>query len=187
MKKSEVAQLVLAVKAAYPRHLMSLTNADLENMIGAWQFTLEDYTFEEASIGLKAYLKSDSEGFPPSPGQVATMIQKIKFNPKTEITAAEAWELVYKAICDLRWDEPEIEFNKLPTACQRAIGSAAGLVQIAMMDNDDVMIGEKARFIRQYDSIREHEKDYERLPNRVKELIEQRALNRIEVKNESGR
>ena len=184
MTAQEILKLIFVVKAAYPKSFERYTRADYDNMQVAWGMALEDFSYAEASWGLKSFLKGDSKGFPPSPGQIVNEIQKMKFNPKTEMTAAEAWELVYKAICDLRWDEPEIEFNKLPNVCKRAIGSAAGLVQIAMMDNEDVMIGEKARFIRQYDSIREHEKDYERLPNRVKELIEQRALNRIGVSDE---
>ena len=182
MTAQEILKLIFVVKAAYPRPFERYTKADYDNMQVAWGMALEDFSYAEASRGLKSFLKGDSKGFPPSPGQIVNEIQKMKFNPKTEMTAAEAWELVYKAICDLRWDEPEIEFNKLPKTCQRAIGSASALADIAQMDTNNVMIGEKARFIRQYDMIREHEKDFEKLPNRVKDLIDKRTFGALEEK-----
>lgn len=181
MTKNEAMKLLYVVKSVYPKHYENTSAAEIDKMAEAWAFVLEDYTYQEASAGLKAFLQADTKGFPPSPGQVVEMVQRIRYNPITEITAAEAWELVYNAVTSLSWESPEVEYNKLPETCRRAIGSAAALKEIAMMETDKVMIGEKARFIRQYDQIREHEKDFARLPGKVQEAI------RIASKNEGDK
>lgn len=168
MTKSEVAKLIYVIQATYPRFF---ENADIDNMVEAWTFALDEFTYEQASLGLKTYITTDTKGFPPSPGQIIDGIRRVEDHPVTELTAAEAWQLVYKAMESLRWEAPEIEFNKLPPECKRAIGSPEALKEIASMDIDHVMIGEKARFMRQYDAVKESVRDYERLPQKAKERI----------------
>ena len=188
MNKSEVAKVLYVIRAAYPRFFNQVTDA--EAMVNAWWYVLREYSARDVNMGLKVYLDNDELGFPPSPVQILTMVRRVKDQPVKELTAAEAWQVVWDAITSLRWESPEQEFNKLPYECRRALGSAESLREIAMMDTDSVMIGEKARFMRQYEAIREREKDFTRIPQAVREAAGVAAGERPaiadEVRNEQS-
>lgn len=171
MTKQEAMKLLYVIKASYVRHFDKFTNQDMSSMADAWAFALSDITYESASIGLRVYMASERDGFPPSVGQIIDCYNRTLQSPEEEVTAAEAWEYVWKAITNLRWEEPELEFNKLPKKVQKVIGTASSLREIARMDSNDVMIGEKARFIHAYDAYTEREKDYMRIPEGVRKRI----------------
>lgn len=186
MTRQEVSALAAVITASYPQFYQRQTPQDLENLIKAWAFALDEYTYEQASIGLKVYIHNDAKGFPPSPGQIIDAIHKTEEHPVAEATAAEAWQIVWDAITRLSWEHPEIEFDRLPPECQRAIGSAESLKEIAMMNTEDVLIGEKARFMRQYDVVKQNVRDYERLPQIAKDrmaLLRDIAEKRISVED----
>ena len=183
MNKQEAMKLLYVIKASYVRHFDKFTNQDMSSMAEAWAFALSDITYESASIGLKVYMASEREGFPPSAGQIIDCYLRTLKSPEEEVTAAEAWEYVWKAMENLRWDEPELEFNKLPKRIQKVIGTASGLHEMASMNMSDLMIGEKARFIHEYNAYKDRESDYNRLPQTVRERIEQKqdsTGNRLE-------
>lgn len=185
MTRQEVSALAAVVTATYPQFYAKQTAQDIENMIRAWAFTLEDYTYAEASEGLKIFMASDTKGFPPAPGQIIDCIQKARYNPETEMSAAEAWAIVYKASGNVDWFEPEEAWNKLPPMCQRAVGTVDSLVEMAKMDIDKLLVAEKGRFMRQYESIVKQEQEYMRLPLKVRErlaLAHKRAMGQIEQK-----
>lgn len=178
MTEIEMSKILYTIQASYPRHF-KLSAPEMADMVKAWLFTLGEYSYSDVSAGLKVYLSTDRTGFPPSPGQIINGITRLHTSPERELTAAEAWAITYKAICSMRWECPEEEFYKLPKACQRTIGTPAAMAEIAMMDTDSVLIGEKARFIRQYDQIAKNEKEYAALPPSVREMIEHTTAGMI--------
>lgn len=183
MNKQEAMKLIYVVKATYPKHFQTFDINDISQMADAWQFHMSEYSYDQMSIGLKVYSISDTKGFPPSPGQVIDCYLRTLKSPEEEVTAAEAWEYVWKAMENLRWDEPELEFNKLPKRIQKVIGTASSLREMASMNMSDLMIGEKARFIHEYNAYKDRESDYNRLPQIVRERIEQKqdsTGNRLE-------
>lgn len=171
MTRQELSQIIFFLRAIYPAHYAKFTKADYDAMIDAWSVMLEGFSYEAVFAGTKAFVATDRSGFPPSVGQVLDCVRVASSNPADQITAAEAWDQVYKAVCNLRWDEPEKEFNKLPEVSRKIVGTAANLREIAMMDTDSVMIGEKARFMRQYDAYKEQEKEYLKIPVSVREKL----------------
>ena len=180
MNKQETVKLIFVIKATYPKHFQNMSIEEISQMADAWEFHLCDYTYEQMSIGLKIYTVSDTKGFPPSPGQIIDCYTKSLERPEEEVTAAEAWEHVWKALQRLSWDKPEEEFDQLPKKVRKAIGSASALKEMAMMDTEHLLIGEKARFIRQYDAYTEREKEYMKLPQAVRGRIENKTAGRIE-------
>ncbi len=171
MTRQELSQIIFFLRAIYPRHYDKFTKADYDAMVDAWGLMLDGYSYEKVFAGTKAFVATDKSGFPPSVGQILDCIRVASSNPAEQITSAEAWDQVYKAVCNLRWDEPEKEFNKLPEVSRKVIGTAANLREIAMMDTDSVMIGEKARFMRMYDAYKEQEKDYLKIPQSVRQRL----------------
>lgn len=172
-------QLIYITKATYPRAFERFTQADYSNMELAWSMVLGEYSYEQAAMGLRTFLASDSKGFPPSVGQIVECMRKASKRPEDEMLAAEAWEMVWKAIGDVKWDNPEEEYNKLPKKVQKIIGSAASLVEMAKMNTNDVLIGEKARFVHQYDAYTERENDYAKIPQEVRAKLEMKTRTEV--------
>lgn len=185
MNEIEMSKILYVLQSSYPRHFR-ISAQEMADMVKAWLFTLGEYSYSDVSAGLKVYLSTDRTGFPPSPGQIINSMTLLKSNPERELTAAEAWAITYKAICSMRWECPEEEFYKLPKACQRTIGTPAAMAEIAMMDTESVLIGEKARFIRQYDQIAKNEREYAALPPSVRTMIEETTAGMIGQKEDDG-
>ena len=170
MTTRETAQLVYVMRAAYPKTYEKFTNKDFENLILAWEMVLEDYTYQQASAGLKTYLASDTKGFPPSPGQVVDCIHKIIKPQSDELTGLEAWALVRRAISNSIYNA-ETEFDRLPKAVQRAIGSPANLREMASLDIEQVETVEQSHFIRNYEAMVKRLAEDAKMPASVLELI----------------
>ena len=170
MTKAEIAKLIYVVKATYPNSFSRYTTQDLDNMISAWLSVLTDYTYEQGSAGLKVYLSSDTKGFPPCPGQIMDNILKLCKPKIAEMTGTEAWSLVRKAIRNGYYGAEE-EFEKLPPACQRAIGSPSNLRELAQLEIDQVETVEQSHFIRAYNTQLEREREDAKIPSSVRALI----------------
>lgn len=171
MTKAEVAKLIYVVKATYPSPFQKYTTQDLENMISAWIMVMSDYTYEQASAGLKVYLSSDTKGFPPSPGQIVDNILKIISPTIYELNGMEAWSVVRKAMQNSAYNAEE-EFDKLPKACQRAIGSASNLREMGQLKVEVVETVEQSNFIKAYNTYKEREREDSKIPSEIKALID---------------
>lgn len=121
MTDTEIKKLIYVTKAAYPTVYGKYTVQELENLLIAWRMCLADYTYEQASNGLMAYMRTDTKGFPPVAGQIIEQIQKLA--AKESLLPSEAWDMVRKAISNGTYGA-EKEYDKLPPIVQRAIGSA---------------------------------------------------------------
>ena len=169
MTREETWKLIIVLKSAYPKTYERFGEMEFENLCTAFHMCLEEYTYEQAALGLKAFMMTDTKGFPPVAGQIIEQIQKI--NPSAQVMGAmEAWALVYKAICNSTYNA-ESEFAKLPPVCQKAIGNSANLKEMAAMDTDTVNSVEQSHFIRQYNAIIEREKELQKLPASLRERI----------------
>ena len=167
MTRQEVFKVIMALKAVYNTAYSKYTEADFENLAGAWLMCLEDYSYEQVSMGVKAYMTTNCSQFPPVPAQIIDEIQKL--SPQNEINANEAWAMVYKAIRNSGYNAQQ-EFNKLPPTIQKAVGSADNLRAWAL--DSDFNIGvEQSHFTKVYNSTVEREKEVAKLPNSVKEVM----------------
>ena len=171
MTEEEVGRIVLAIRSAYPNHFKQFGSEDIKGMLLAWSLVLSEYDFHLASRGLQLFLANDRQGFPPSPGQVVDCIVKIKHPVQNELTGTEAWALVRKAIRNSYYNA-EAEFEKLPPACQRAIGSAASLREIGQLDTEKVETVEQSHFIKAFETVTKRERENLRMPEAIKQLIQ---------------
>ena len=171
MTKQEAAKLVYVIKAAYPKTYEHFSALDFENMIAVWNMVLEDYSYSEASAGLKAFLSTENKGIPPSPGQVVDKIHMIKNPPSQEMTAEEAWgRYVYPAICDGYYHAQE-RFVAMPERIRKAVGSPDSLRELSQGDIETIQSVEKSHFIRTYNSLSERQREEAKLPGSIKTLI----------------
>lgn len=169
MTIEEVYKLIFVVRAVWIKTYEKFGQNDFDNMAIGWHMALEDYSYQEISLGLKAYVKSNETGFPPVPAQLIAYTRKS--NPVSDLTSNEAWSLVYKAICNSNYNA-EAEFEKLPLMCQKAIGSAASLRELAQMDIDTVQSVEGSHFKRNYENLVKRQAEYDKIPQTTREALE---------------
>lgn len=170
MTAQEVAKLIYIIRATYPNAFQRYTEDDMRNLIFSWASVMEDYSYEQASAGLKMFLASDTKGFPPSPGQVIDCIMRARGDDA--MSATEAWALVRKAISNGLYGAEE-EFAKLPPLCQKAIGSPENIREMAMTDMTTVAAVEQSHFIRAYNTVLQRERELAKIPASVLKAIEQ--------------
>ena len=92
---------------------------NLSETVDVWNMMLENYSYEQVSVALKAYINSDISGFAPSIGQLIGKIQTI--SQPQELDGMTAWGLVSKALRNGTYGAVE-EFNKLPPLVRQAVG-----------------------------------------------------------------
>ncbi len=187
MTESEIARLVRAIRLTYPKYYTGMGQEDFKGLVMAWTMVLAEHDFAIATRALQLYLSSDTKGFPPSPGQIVDNILRITKPQGAEMTAQEAWGLVRKAIRNGYYGAEE-EFEKLPPACQRAIGNPASLREFAQMDSEAVETVEQSHFIRAYNTQAEREKEDARMPEAIKQLIQKMDNDKklLEAKQEGA-
>ena len=182
MTDYEIGRLVYATRGTYPKYYANMSVEDLKGLSMAWALVLGEYDFAIASRAVQLYLTNDTTGFPPSPGQIVDAIHKIT-NPRiAEMTATEAWALVRKAIRNGYYGAEE-EFAKLPTACQRAIGSPSNLRELAQLDIDQVETVEQSHSIKAYNAQVIRERETAKMPSDIRALVEKAVSEKRQLAN----
>lgn len=182
MTRQECNKLLMAMMAIYSSHYQR-PEESLRIMSSGWFLVLEDYSYEEASLGLKWFARGDKRGFPPAPGQIIDCIAKAReaSTPGATMDEGEAWSLVYRAIQDSNYHSEE-RFSRLPPVIQRAVGSPAVLRQMAAEENLSVTRGQ---FARSYQQALARAKEEHAMPPEVKKLSE-KAIQEIEDKHQTA-
>lgn len=156
---------------------------DAELAAKTWADLMEEYSYEQVNVGLKAYMKSNTSGFAPAPGQLIEIIQNI--TTPDQLNEMEAWALVSKAIRNSGYNSTE-EFAKLPPLVQKAVG-LPGQLRIWAMDedyNEDVI---SSNFIKCYRSEVQKEKAFQKMSVDIKSAIEEANKGSYPAKIEQKR
>ncbi len=169
MTREETIKIILMIKSTYPKTYEKFTKSDFEKMALAWQLVFEDYSYQQISLGLKAYMTTNTSGFPPVPAQLISYTQETP--PTKEMSSNEAWALVLKAIKNGIYGAEE-EFEKLPELCKKAIGNAASIRELAQMDSNTVQSVEGSHFKRNYETLAKRQKEYEKIPESTRAMLE---------------
>ena len=169
MTKEEVYKLIFVIKSVYPKTYEKFTASDFDNMALGWFMALEDYSYQEISVATKAYITTNTSGFPPVPAQLIAYTQER--DPVKEMSSAEAWDLVYKAISRSIYYAEE-EFDKLPELCKKAIGSPANLRELAQLDPRTVQGVEGSHFKRNYEELVKRQREYNKVPKSTRARLE---------------
>ena len=175
MKKAEMLQIIGRITVTYPRHFDRLTTTDLDRMVEVWADVMEDYTFEQVCYGLKAFIASDTKGFPPVPGQIIDQI--VKASATDQIQALEAWDMVRRAARNSTYNSEE-EFAKLPEIVRKVLASPSALSAMAALDSDSIGV-QQAHFIKAFNEELKRQEYTAKLPESVKALY-QKTTPRIE-------
>ncbi len=167
MTVQEAAKLVFTIKATYPKYFSKYSKPEIDNMVNIWARLFRDIPYEKASTGLEVYLTTETEGFPPSPGQVIDCIQKAEPQSMNE---NEAWGMVRIAIRNGIYGAEE-EYAKLPPDCQKAVGRPGQLTEWAKLQSSEVDTIAAAQFKRVYTSVVRRRMDEAKMPLEVRERL----------------
>lgn len=170
MTKEETAKIIYILMSTYSAAYKNISAEKTNALIQTWNAVMADYSYSDVEQGLYVYMSTDTSGFPPAPGQVIDKIRMLH-PEEPEMDALEAWILVEKAVRNSAYNAVE-EFKKLPAMIQKAVRRPELLKEWAAMEEDEFRTIEQSHFIRVYDTVRKREKEYERIPEKMRALIE---------------
>lgn len=84
MTKAETKKLLQIVAALYP----NWKPEDLDLTVSAWSAVLEDEKAQAMADALREFAKEDKKGFPPSPGMLIDLAEKVMERRNLEEMAA---------------------------------------------------------------------------------------------------
>lgn len=169
MTRKETGIIMDILAAAYPRPYADLDDVTLRNMINLWTEMFRDDPVELVAAAVKAFIDADEKGFLPAIGAVKAKMRLLL--SKDEMTEAEAWNLVAKAIKNSTYDS-KAEFEKLPQTIKRIVGSPNMLREWAAMGAEVTQSVVASNFQRSYRAIVAREKELAKLPNDVRAMVE---------------
>ena len=163
MTREEFKTLVKGMKAVYAQPTF-IPDQDAFNV---WFELLKDIPYQQANVAIQKYMLTEK----------STQIVESVDSSMSEL---EAWSLVRKAVRNSGYHSVE-EFEKLPEACQRAVGSAANLKEWALMDSERVETVEQSHFIRNYRTTVQRISEEKKLPESIRLLIASMRGNALEL------
>lgn len=168
MDRLETAEILTVLKAAYPQFYNGLSVEDANGIVDLWAEMFKDEPAAVVALAVKAMIASRTNTFPPNIGEVKA--QTLKMQMPQEMTAAEAWALVYRAISNSSYCARE-EYDRLPPAIQRLVGSPNQLREWGMMNSETVQSVVASNFQRSYTARVKSDREYMTLPSDIKQML----------------
>lgn len=170
MTREETVKIIRIMCDCYPNYKPN----NLSETVDVWQMMLDEYSYNQVSIALKAYVTSDTSGFAPSVGEIVAKIQLL--SQPQELDEMAAWGLVSKALRNGTYGAVE-EFNKLPPLVKQAVGMPDNLKNWATSDYQTIETVIQSNFLRTYETIVKRANEMNRMPDNIKSLIEKTNAN----------
>lgn len=168
MTREDVIKIMSVLRGAYPQFYRDISKQEALDTINLWSDMFLDDPAELVAAAVKAFIASDSKGFPPSIGIIRDNMRKLSI--QETITPFEAWSMVWKAIQRSGYNSKQ-EFEKLPADLRKMVGSPEQLRAWAMMDADTVQSVIGSKFQTSYEIRSKQEQEYQALPASVKKMI----------------
>ena len=173
MTREEVKEIIMMISTAYA----NWKPMDMTATVNLWSVLFKDYQADDIRKALTNYLMNDTSGFAPVPGQIIASIN----TGREYLLPEDAWNLVYNGICNSNYHALE-EFQKLPPECQKAIGSATNMKEMAVLNYYE-MSRSKEQFLKAYKAEVDKRKSHDRTPEGLLEIKQlQIGVNNDEVR-----
>lgn len=164
MTREETVKIIRIMVDSYPNYKPN----DLSETVDVWNMMLEEYSYQEVSVALKAYILSDESGFAPSIGKLVSKIHTM--TTSQELNEMEAWSLVSKAIRNSGYNSVD-EFEKLTPLVQKAVGLPGQLRTWALDESFNEQVAMSC-FQRAYKAELKRHEELQKMPQNVRQLIE---------------
>lgn len=166
MTIKETAKLIAVIIEVYPRFK---DDRNMQNTVTLWQKIFSADAYAEVEAAFFAFVSTDEKGFPPAPGAIRAMLNKLR-QPEGETTEAEAWGMVQKATRNSIYNADQ-EFKALPEEIQRCVGSPSTLREWAIMDSETLNTVVASNFMRSYRARAVQVREMQKLPPAVREVF----------------
>lgn len=170
MTAQEASAFLSKLAQAYPAQYARLGAGELKGLIELWSGTMEGYSLEQAVVGLRVFLRGDTKGFPPVPGQVIDCIERVQRPAEEGYTNTECIALIRRAIGDSLYHAEEA-FERLPELCRRAVGTPRNLAEWGQLDSREVETVISSQIIRALEATRVRMREDAKLPPSVREAL----------------
>ena len=168
MDRTQTVLILSVLKAAYPHAFRDMSKADGEAMVNLWAAMFTEESYEEVNAAVGALISTRTAGYSPTVGEVKEQIRKLHHH--ADIDESEAWVLVSRACRNGSYHSRE-EFEKLPPAVQRTVGSPEQLKQWAAMDADTVESVIASNFKKAFRTQSERAAEISKLPPQIRQMI----------------
>lgn len=162
--------MVMAIiKEFYPAFHKDKTPEQIQVSVRLWYEMFKDDDGNQVLAAVKAFVATDTKGFPPSVGQIKQRL--VQLNAPDMLDEAEAWGQVWKAIQNSKYHAGE-EFKKLNPIVQRVVCQPEVLKAWAMLPADEVQTIISSNFQRTYRARKHELAEYLALPSELRQVLE---------------
>lgn len=179
MTRQDTLMLMGTLKVAYPQYYSRQTPEEAAAAVALWQMMFAEDDAKLVSAAVKAFIATDTKGFPPVVGQIKDKLDKLRAEAHGgELTPMEAWQLVRRAIGNSYYNAAA-EFDKLPDTIRSVLGGPSALRDYALMDEETVNSVISSNFQRSYSARAAHVVEMRKLPESVRTLIADPAFKAL--------
>lgn len=148
MKKDDVKKLLSVMKATYPQFYKNMTFEESEDLLNVWSIVFAQDDYKHVEVALMLYIREETKGFPPTPGQILSYITATQETNKG-LNIDEAWKMVDRVMANL--DNTKL-YNELPDEVKKALPSHNDLQQYRYATVTDIQTIFKRRFEKEYEA-----------------------------------
>ncbi len=179
MTREETVKIIRIMVDSYPNYKPN----DISETVDVWQMMLEEYSYQDVSVALKACILSDDSGFAPSIGKLVSKIHAM--TQPQELNEMEAWSLVSRAIRNSGYNSVD-EFTKLPPLVQKAVGLPSQLRTWALDENYNEEVV-SSNLIKCYRNELARQRELQKMPQNIRNLIEKANVGSYSAQIEQKR
>ena len=170
MTREEVSQLLTLLKVTYPNFYKNLTSRDAMATLEVWYEMFKDDDLNIVKPALMSLFSTNV--FPPVPADVKKAIAETKAIMLGEPTDDELFAKLQRAAANSTYDS-EKEFNKLPDAVKRFVGSPSGLRTMGKIDEETFNTVTRGQFMKALPIMKQRQEFHDALPESIKNVVGQ--------------
>jgi len=167
MNRTDVNKIMAILEVGYPNWIAKLEDEKLKIMLNMWTELFAEDDANLVASAVKAIMITDPSPFPPTIGAIKAKMYEL--TKPEELTEQEAWNTVYKAICNSGYNAQQ-EWDNLPDVIQ-SLTTPRLLREYSQMSTDEINTVVSSNFMRSYRVRKEHFKQQQLLPNSMKTMI----------------
>lgn len=168
MNNNETLKVLAVIKVAYPNSFTKMTNQDIEMLTQLWTIQFKEYNYELVMGAINTIIATDLNQFMPTIARVKEVCRNL--TNQNQISEIEAWHYIKQALSNSIYNAKD-EFDKLPTICQKIVGSPRQLREWCMLGTDETDTIIHSNFLKMFRGLVEDERQQELIPLTVKEKL----------------
>lgn len=173
MDIEESRRIMAAIRTAYPMYYHDMSESELIQAVKLWTEMFADDPVRDVAAAVKAYMASDTKGFPPSIGQIKAKMRTITRNKTDTLTETTAWAMIRKAIANSGYHAQE-EYERLPEPLKSCV--TPDLLRSWALDETSSEQVIASNLMRSYRDSAKRQEEYDALPPDIKKMIASLSL-----------